>query len=70
MQILIGVDSFGKHDKSFWENYINSEFSDLFLNLCGNNDYNSSHKEVKNDNNIGKIRDTVKYLLCDKKRRN
>ena len=60
-------DTFGKHDESFWENYIHSEFIDLSMNLCGSEDYNFSFgKEEKKDNSIEeKIRDTIKYLLCD-----
>ena len=40
--IIINKDcpTYGQHDLSYWENYINAEFVDLSLNLCGAEDYN------------------------------
>ena len=60
-------DSFGQHDDSFWENYINSEFINLSSNLCGAPDYNheSENKKFKQDTFEAKIRNVFKYLLCD-----
>ena len=60
-------DCFGKHDESFWENYINSEFINLSSNLCGSPDYNheSENKIFRQDTFEAKIRNVFKYLLCD-----
>ena len=60
-------DSFGKHDESFFDNYANSEFVNLSSNLCGAPDYNheSENKRFKQDTFEAKIRNIIKYLLCD-----
>ena len=59
--------SFGQHDDSFWDNYINSEFINLSQNLCGAPDYNheSEKKRFRQDTFEAEIRNLIKYLLCD-----
>ena len=60
--------TFGQYDESYWDNYINAEFVDLSLNLCGAEDYNFDFdkNKNKNDNSFeGKIKIVIKYLLCD-----
>ena len=61
------ADSFGQHDDSFWENYINSEFINLSQNLCGAPDYNheSENKRFKQDTFEAEIRNLIKNLLYD-----
>ena len=61
------VPTFGTYDESYWDNYINAEFVDLSLNLCGAEDYNFDfEKNKKNDDSFeGKIKKVIKYLLCD-----
>ena len=60
--------TFGQHDLSYWDNYINAEFVDLSLNLCGAEDYNFDFDKNKNKNPDSfeiKFRNVIKYLLCD-----
>ena len=61
------TDSFGKHDNSFFENYIEAEFTYLAQNLCGAEDYNyqSERKRFRQDTFEAKIRNVFKFLLCD-----
>ena len=68
--IIINKDcpTYGQHDLSYWDNYINAEFVDLSLNLCGAEDYNFEFEKNKNKNPDSlevKVRDTIRYLLCD-----
>ena len=60
-------DSFGKHNDSFWDNYISCEFSNLSDNLSGALDYNheAEKKRFKQDTFEAEIRNIIKYLLCD-----
>ena len=59
--------TFGTHDESYWENYINAEFVDLSLNLCGAEDYNFDFEKNRKDQDSFEIRikNAFKYLLCD-----
>ena len=59
--------TFGQHDESYWDNYINAEFVDLSLNLCGAEDYNFEfEKNKKNPDSFEvRIKNVIKYLLCD-----
>ena len=59
--------TFGQYDESYWDNYINAEFIDLSLNLCGAEDYNFDFEKnkKKEDTFEGKIKKVIKYLLCD-----
>jgi hypothetical protein len=60
--------TFGQHDLSYWDNYLNAEFVDLSLNLCGAEDYNFEFEKNKNKNPDSfeiKLRNVIKYLLCD-----
>ena len=60
--------TFGQHDLSYWDNYINAEFVDLSLNLCGAEDYNFDFDKNKNKNPDSfeiKIKNVIKYLLSD-----
>ena len=60
--------TFGQHDLSYWDNYLNAEFVDLSLNLCGAEDYNFDFDKNKNKNPDSfeiKVRNVIKYLLCD-----
>ena len=68
--IIINKDAptFGQHDESFWDNYINAEFIDLSLNLCGAEDYNFDFEKNKNKNPDSfeiKVKNTIRFLLCD-----
>ena len=60
-------DSFGKHDDSLWDNYINIEFTHLSGNLCGAEDYNSESEKKRFTQNTfdAEIRNTFKYILYD-----
>ena len=59
--------TFGQVDESYWDNYINAEFVDLSLNLCGAEDFNFDfEKNKKNENSFEvKIRNAIRFLLCD-----
>ena len=60
--------TFGQHDLSYLDNYLNAEFVDLSLNLCGAEDYNFDFDKNKNKNPDSfeiKVRNVIKYLLCD-----
>ena len=60
--------TFGQHDLSYWDNYLNAEFVDLSLNLCGAEDYNFDFDKNKNKNPDSfeiKVRNVIKYLLSD-----
>ena len=61
------AQTFGQHDETYWDNYINAEFVDLSLNLCGYEDFNFAfEKNKKNQDSLEiRIRNTIKYLLCD-----
>ena len=50
--IIINKDcpTYGQHDLSYWDNYLNGEFVDLSLNLCGAEDYNFDFDKNKNKN--------------------
>ena len=68
--IIINKDcaSFGKHDLSYWDNYINAEFVDLSLNLCGAEDYNFEFEKNKNknpDSLEAKVKNVIRFLLND-----
>lgn len=68
--IIINKDcpTYGQQDLSYWDNYINAEFVDLSLNLCGAEDYNFEFEKNKNKNPDGlesKIKNTIRFLLCD-----
>jgi len=68
--IIINKDcpTYGQHDLSYWENYINAEFVDLSLNLCGAEDYNFEFEKNKNknpDSLESKIKNAIRFLLCD-----
>ena len=61
--------SFGKHDLTYWDNYINGEFVDLSLNLCGAEDYNTDvereRKIINQESFEIKFRNVIRFLLCD-----
>ena len=60
--------TFGQVDLSYWYNYINSEFVDLSLNLCGAEDYNFDFEKNKSKNPDSltiKIKNTIRYLYTD-----
>ena len=60
--------TFGQVDLSYWYNYINAEFVDLSLNLCGAEDYNFDFEKNKSKNPDSltiKIKNTIRYLLSD-----
>jgi len=60
--------TFGQHDLSFWDNYINAEFVDLSLNLCGSEDYNfkfQKQEDVDTDSLEFKIKNVIRFLFYD-----
>ena len=60
--------TFGKVDDSYWYNYINAEFVDLSLNLCGAEDYNFEFEKNRNKNVDSfelKIKNVIRFLLTD-----
>ena len=61
------AESFGKHDDSLWDNYMNIEFTHLSDNLCGAEDYNSKSEQERFSQNTfdAEIRNTIKYTLYD-----
>ena len=61
--------TFGQYDESYWENYVNAEFVDLSLNLCGAEDFNFQFEKNKKSGDAFevKIKHVIKYLLCDNK---
>ncbi len=61
------ASTFGTHDESFWYNYINAEFVDLSMILCGAEDYNFEFEKNRKDQDSFEIRikNTIRYLLCD-----
>ena len=68
--IIINKDcpTYGQQDLSYWDNYINAEFVDLSLNLCGAEDYNFEFEKNKNknpDSLESKIKNAIRFLLCD-----
>ena len=68
--IIINKDcpTYGQHDLSYWDNYLNGEFVDLSLNLCGAEDYNFDFDKNKNKNQDSfeiKVRNVIRFLLCD-----
>ena len=67
--VIINKDStsFGKHDISYFDNYTNAELVDLSLNLCGSEDYNLDfYKNKKKEETFeSKIKDVIRFLLCD-----
>ena len=68
--IIINKDcpTYGKQDLSYWDNYINAEFVDLSLNLCGSEDFNFEFEKNKNKNPDGmevKIKNVIRFLLND-----
>ena len=67
MIIYKEAPTFGQVDETYWDNYINAEFVDLSLNLCGSEDYNFEfEKNRKNDDSFEvKIRNVIRFLLCD-----
>ena len=53
---------------SYWDNYINAEFVDLSLNLCGAEDYNFEFEKNKNKNPDSlevKVKNVIRFLLND-----
>ena len=67
VMIYKDAPTFGQYDESYWDNYVNAEFVDLSLNLCGAEDYNFEfEKNRKNQDAFEvKIKNVIKYLLCD-----
>ena len=67
MIIYKEAPTFGQVDETYWDNYINAEFVDLSMNLCGAEDYNFEfEKNRKNDDSFEvKIRNAIRFLLCD-----
>jgi hypothetical protein len=68
--IIINKDcpTYGQQDLSYWDNYINAEFVDLSLNLCGAEDYNFHFEKNKNknpDSLESKTKNAIRFLLCD-----
>ena len=68
--IIINKDcpTYGQQDLSYWDNYINAEFVDLSLNLCGAEDYNFQFEKNKNknpDSLESKTKNAIRFLLCD-----
>ena len=68
--IIINKDcpTYGQQDLSYWDNYINAEFVDLSLNLCGAEDYNFKFEKNKNknpDSLESKTKNAIRFLLCD-----
>ena len=68
--IIINKDcsTFGKHDLSYWANYINAEFVDLSSDLCGvgEYDYELEKNKIKNPDNLEvKLKNVIRFLLCD-----
>ena len=68
--IIINKDcpTYGQHDLSYWDNYINAEFVDLSLNLCGAEDYNFEFEKNKNKNPDSlevKVKNVIRFLLND-----
>ena len=68
--IIINKDcsTFGKHDLSYWDNYINAEFVDLSSDLCGvgEYDYELEKNKIKNPDNLEvKLKNVIRFLLCD-----
>ena len=68
--IIINKDcpTYGQHDLSYWDNYINAEFVDLSLNLCCAEDYNFEFEKNKNknpDSFEAKVKNVIRFLLCD-----
>ena len=61
------AESFGKHDDSLWDNYINIEFTHLSDNLCGAEDYNSKAEQERFTQNTfdAEVRNIIKYILYD-----
>lgn len=60
--------TFGQHDLSYWDNYINAEFVDLSLNLCGAEDYNFKFQKKENvdENSLEfKVTNVIKFLFYD-----
>ena len=60
--------TYGQHDLSYWDNYINAEFVDLSLNLTGAEDYNFKFEKERDknpDSFEAKIRNVIRFLLCD-----
>ena len=60
--------TFGQVDESYWYNYINAEFVDLSLNLCGSEDYNFEFEKNRNKNEDSfeiKIKNAIRFLLTD-----
>ena len=51
----------------FGLHYINAEFVDLSMNLCGAEDYNFEFEKNRKDQDSFEIRikNTIRYLLCD-----
>ena len=68
--IIINKDcpTYGQQDLSYWDNYVNAEFVDLSLNLCGAEDYNFEFEKNKNknpDSLESKTKNAIRFLLCD-----
>ena len=68
--IIINKDcpTYGQQDLSYWDNYLNGEFVDLSLNLCGAEDYNFEFEKNKANNPDSleiRFKDAIRFLLCD-----
>ena len=68
--IVINKDcsTFGQHDLTYWDNYINGEFIDLASDLGGVEDYMNELEKNKNKKQESleiKIKNAIKYLLKD-----
>jgi len=66
--IIKEVPTFGQHDLSYWDNYINGEFIDLSLDLFGAENYNFKFqkKEDVDTNSLEfKIKNIIRFLFYD-----
>ena len=62
------VPTFGQHDLSYWDNYINGEFIDLSLDLCGAENYNfkfQKQEHVDTNSLEFKITNIIRFLFYD-----
>ena len=59
------VPTFGQHDLSYWDNYINSEFIDLSSDLCGNDEQFDKNKNQNQDKFEIKLRNVIRFMLYD-----
>ena len=59
------VPTFGQHDLSYWDNYINGEFIDLSSDLCGIAEQFDTNKNKNQDNFEVKLKNVIRFLLYD-----